>query len=110
MAASSLFSNTPNIADSLGDAHWPGMVAASLAVESHKLAAFSRLMAQHGFALDTSRLFFDPFYAYKRLALAHTTNDDDLKALSIELFEKYKALERRRRAVSAFGTLNTVRH
>jgi hypothetical protein len=109
MAASSLFSNMPNIAET-GDATWPGMVAASLSVESHKLAAFSRLMAQHGFALDTSRLFFDPFYAYKRLALAHTSDDAALKELAVELFEKYKALERRRRSVSAFGTLNITRH
>jgi hypothetical protein len=109
MAASSLLSNMPNIADD-GDATWPGMVAASLSVESAKLAAFSRLMAQHGFALDTSRLFFDPYYAYKRLSLAHTSDDETLKALAVELFEKYKALERRRRSVSAFGTLRVTQH
>jgi hypothetical protein len=110
MAASSLLSNSPNIADIVGDATWPGMVAASLAIEAGKLTAFSRLMAQHGFELDTSRLFFDPFYAYRRLALAHTSNDEALKALAIEMFEKYKALERRRRDVSAFDTLSITRH
>ena len=79
------------------------MIAASLGIAVEKLEDFGRLMASHGIALDSSRLFFDPFYAYKRLALAHTTDDDVLKQLAVEMFEHYKALERRRRSVSAFN-------
>jgi hypothetical protein len=102
MAASS-FLQTARTAPTAADSPWSGVVSASLGIEPGKLAAFSRGMAEQGFALDTLRLFFDATYAYKRLALAHTCNDERLQALAVELFEQYRQLERRRHDVSAFS-------
>jgi hypothetical protein len=85
---------------------WAGLVAASLGIDDAALASFSLLMARHDLALDLSRFFFDAVYAYKRLAAAHASGDDALKALTVRLFEQYKALERRRHGISAFGSLH----
>lgn len=81
---------------------WPSFVAASLRIAATRLAAFADAMAREGIALDTSRMFFDPVYAYRRIELAQASADDELKALAAEIFDRYKALERRRRSVSAF--------
>ena len=85
------------------DDRWPSLLAASLDIEVRKLTQFRELMARSGFTLDASRLFFDPFYAYRRFELAHTSGDAALRAMAVELFEQYRQLERRRRSVSAFN-------
>lgn len=82
---------------------WAGTMSASLGIEVERLTEFSRKMASHGIAIEPSRFFFDPFYAYKRLALADATDDALLKLLTVEMFERYQALERRRRGVLAFS-------
>lgn len=82
---------------------WEGGISASLGIAAARLNEFGRKMASHGIAVEPARFFFDPFYAYRRLALAHATDDDPLKQLTVEMFERYQALERRRRDVSSFN-------
>ncbi len=82
---------------------WSGMMSASLGLTAARLSEFSQKMALHGIAVEPARFFFDSFYAYRRLALAHATDDDPLKQMTVEMTERYRALERRRHDVSAFS-------
>jgi hypothetical protein len=80
---------------------WSWVLAASLQVDLWKLARFSVLMAQQGMPVQLARVFREPAYAYEQLALAHGTDDETLRALSVEMFEQYRYLEQRRRSVGA---------
>lgn len=82
---------------------WSGAMSASLGLTADRLSEFSRKMALHGIAVEPARFFFDSFYAYRRLALAHATDDDPLKQMTVEMTERYRALERRRHNFSAFS-------
>jgi hypothetical protein len=76
---------------------WLGLVAASLSIDLPTLKRFTDAMADLGVAVDPARMFLDPSYAYGHLATAHAGNDESLKALSLQLFERYQQLEQRRR-------------
>jgi hypothetical protein len=87
------------------DGTWAVALAASLGVDPRNLAQFLALMREEGLAVDPSRLFFDAVYACKRLALAHGSGNDTLRAMAVELFGHYQRLEQRRHRISAFTPL-----
>ncbi len=80
---------------------WSWLLAASLKIDLWRLARFNELMAQHQLPVHLGRMFRDPAYAFERLSLAHGTDAAELKTLSLEMFEQYLQLERRRRAPDA---------
>ena len=77
---------------------WSWLLAASLKIDLWKLARFNELMSAHRQPVQLGRMFRDPAYAFERLSLAHSTGADELKTLSLEMFEQYLELERRRRS------------
>lgn len=66
-------------------------------VDPQLVERFSRLMGQRDWPVEPPRMLRDSAYAYKRLALAFSSGDAALKALSITLFERYQAQAHRRR-------------
>ena len=58
---------------------------------------FSRLMGQRDWAVEPPRMLRDSAYAYKRLAIAFSSGDAALKALSIDLYQHYQAQAHGRR-------------
>jgi hypothetical protein len=70
---------------------------ASAHVDPQLIERFSRLMGQRDWAVETPRMLRDSAYAYKRLAIAFSSGDAALKALSIDLFQSYQAQARGRR-------------
>ena len=57
------------------------------------LARFRRLMAAEGLAVDLPRICIDRLYAFERIARAHTSADERLRALALELFGAYHSNE-----------------
>jgi hypothetical protein len=54
--------------------------------EPHPLARFHTLMARQGWHVALPRMACDPIYARQQMALAHTSADDALRRLAVELF------------------------
>ena len=50
------------------------------------LQQFRHLMADQGHTVQLARMCFDRLYAYERIALAHASNDEPLRALALRLF------------------------
>jgi hypothetical protein len=80
---------------------WAWLLAASLKIDLWKLAQFNELMAAHRQTVHLGRMFRDPAYAFERLSEAHASGNNDLMTLSLEMFEQYLQLERRRRSSDA---------
>ena len=53
------------------------------------LLRFKSLMAQEGKTVHLARLCYDKLYAYERIAAAHTSGDENLRRLALELFQIY---------------------
>lgn len=54
------------------------------------LVRLKRLMAAEGWPLDLPRMGLDRFYAQQCLALAHTSADEDLRDLALQVFQDYE--------------------
>lgn len=70
---------------------------ASAQVDPRLVEHFSELMGLREWPVESPRMLRDSAYAYKRLAIAFSSGDAALKALSITLFERYQAQAHRRR-------------
>ena len=53
------------------------------------LLRFKSMMALEGQAVHLARLCYDKLYAYERIAAAHTSGDENLRRLALELFQIY---------------------
>lgn len=58
---------------------------------SDLLHAFCLLMAAHGSSVNASMMLGDPAYAIEKLSLAHTCNDEVLRALAVRMFAYFDA-------------------
>ena len=54
------------------------------------MARFRRLMRYEGHDVDLARMCIDANYAYRCLAAAHTSSDERLRRIALELFETYQ--------------------
>ncbi len=57
------------------------------------LMRFKSMMAADGHRVHLARLCYDRLYAYERIAVAHTSSDDALRRLALELFQIYHRRE-----------------
>lgn len=64
--------------------------ATVLAMPILAMARFRRLMRYEGHDVDLARMCIDADYAYRCLAAAHTSNDERLRRIALELFETYQ--------------------
>ena len=64
--------------------------ATVLAMPILVMARFRRLMRYEGHDVDLARMCIDADYAYCCLAAAHTSNDERLRRIALELFETYQ--------------------
>ena len=64
--------------------------ATVLAMPILVMARFRRLMKFEGHDVDLPRMCIDADYAYHCLAAAHTSNDERLRHIALELFETYQ--------------------
>ena len=53
------------------------------------LLRFKSMMALEGQTVHLARLCYDKLYAYERIAAAHTSGDEKLRRLALELFQIY---------------------
>lgn len=51
------------------------------------LQQFRHRMADQGHSVQLARMCFDRLYAYERIALAHASDDEHLRALALRLFQ-----------------------
>jgi hypothetical protein len=73
------------------DAPGPGVSPAPASIDPQLLERFSRLMASRDWPVEPPRMQRGSPYAYKRLALAYSSGDAALRALSLTLYEGYQA-------------------
>ena len=57
------------------------------------LLRFKSMMALEGQTVHLARLCYDKLYAYERIAVAHSSSDDNLRRLALELFQIYHRRE-----------------
>ena len=57
------------------------------------LLRFKSMMAHEGHTVHLARLCYDKLYAYERIAVAHSSSDDQLRRLALELFQIYHRRE-----------------
>lgn len=60
------------------------------AVEMSELLDFQRLMHKDGQTLQPTRMLYDRLYAFERLALAHASASETLRAKALQLFQRYQ--------------------
>lgn len=53
------------------------------------LASFARLMTGEGWHVDLARMCLDRLYAYERIAQAHTSAQDKLRSVAVDMFAAY---------------------
>ena len=70
--------------------HEPG-AGAPMRVDLWTLSRFKQLMAVEGWPVQAARMIFDRIYAHERLAFAHTSANEDLRRLAMELFRAMHA-------------------
>lgn len=63
--------------------------AAVLPLPVSALSRFQRLMAYEGWAVDVGRMCIDTAYAHDCLATAHTSRDEILRHVALQLFDAY---------------------
>ena len=61
------------------------------------LLRFKSLMAADGQPVQLARMCYDRLYAYDRIACAHTSANDPLRRLALELFQTYHRRDEARR-------------
>ena len=94
---------TPSFFTAEPEQLWMSHLAQSLGAGRGQLQAFASLMQAHHWPVDIARLFMDSRYAFARFALAHTSTDEPLRHLALELFEGYLRLEDRRQTLSTLS-------
>ncbi len=62
-----------------------------LNVDLWTLARFKDLMAGEGWPVHAARMIFDRVYAHERLAFAHSSANDALRRLALDLFRRMHA-------------------
>lgn len=62
-----------------------------LNVDLWTLARFKDLMAAEGWPVHAARMIFDRVYAHERLAFAHSSANDALRRLALDLFRRMHA-------------------
>lgn len=67
--------------------------AMPLVVDLRMLAEFKRHMAREGWPVQVARMIFDRVYAHERLAFAHTSANEALQGLALELFRRMHATD-----------------
>ena len=69
-----------------------GLVGASpLDLDLWTLARFKDLMAGEGWPVHAARMIFDRVYAHERLAFAHSSANEPLRRLALDLFRRMHA-------------------
>ncbi len=53
------------------------------------LGRFRSKMAQQAFSVNVARMMYDRPYAFDRIALAHSSADESLQRLALQLFAHY---------------------
>jgi hypothetical protein len=71
------------------DLSTPSPTATVLPLPVITLARFRRLMNYEGWDVDVGRMCVDTSYAYRCLALAHTSSDERLRVAALGLFDAY---------------------
>ncbi|MDM4765927.1 hypothetical protein [Pelomonas sp. SE-A7] len=56
-----------------------------------ELEHFQQLMADQGISVQPTRMIYDRLYAFERLAKGHASGHDELRELSLTLFESYQS-------------------
>jgi hypothetical protein len=74
-----------------GDADAPARRSRPLSVDLWTLVRFKVLMAAEGWPVKTARMIFDRVYAHERLAFGHTSANEELRALSLDIFRRIHA-------------------
>ncbi|MCW7538683.1 hypothetical protein OOT46_12600 [Aquabacterium sp. A7-Y] len=69
------------------DAVESGLQQAAPSADLLTLARFRELMAGYGWPVQIARMLIDRAYAFDRMALAHSSGDETLSALALEIFE-----------------------
>lgn len=59
-------------------------------VDGAELQRFAQLMAAENIALQSTRMLYDPQYAFERLAQGHASGNDALRELSQRMFQRYE--------------------
>ncbi len=67
--------------------------AMPLVVDLRMLADFKRHMAREGWPVQVARMIFDRVYAHERLAFAHTSANEALQRIALELFRRLHAAD-----------------
>lgn len=67
--------------------------AMPLLVDLRTLADFKRHMAREGWPVQVARMIFDRVYAHERLAFAHTSANEALQRIALELFRRMHAAD-----------------
>lgn len=62
-----------------------------LAVDVWTLSRFRALMAEEGWPVHAARMLFDRVYAHERLAFAHSSANQILRDLALDLFRRMHA-------------------
>ena len=57
------------------------------------LLRFKSMMAVEGQTVHLAQLCYDKLYAYERIAAAHSSSDENLRRLALELFQIYHRRE-----------------
>lgn len=62
-----------------------------LAVDLWTLAQFKSLMAREGWPVQVARMLFDRVYAHERLAFAHSSANEPLRRMALDIFRRMHA-------------------
>ncbi|HSV69114.1 MAG TPA: hypothetical protein VLI72_03295 [Methylibium sp.] len=65
--------------------------AMPLVVDLRTLADFKRHIAREGWPVQVARMIFDRVYAHERLAFAHSSANEALQRIALELFRRMHA-------------------
>ncbi len=66
-----------------------GRMAVGWGVAAEGLERFRLLMAAEGCGVNVARMDLDPVYARECISRAHTSAQDELRAIAVVLFERY---------------------
>ncbi len=65
--------------------------AVPVSVDLWTLARFKTLMLREGWPVHAARMIFDRVYAHERLAFAHSSANDLLRQLALDIFRRMHA-------------------
>ena len=80
--------------DDFGPPETPVVASSTpLAFDLATLADFKRHMAREGWPVHVARMIFDRIYAHERLAFAHTSANEALQGIALDLFRRLHAAD-----------------